>query len=183
MPFKSRHTEDLLKGRVSVPGALYFLTWVTDRRNPLFADDSNRVLARQNLVAIDESGDGSIMAGTVMPDHIHLLLELGPRLTVSQLVAKTKAAITRSRPGLKWQLNFFEHRVRTVESAEAYAFYIFMNPYVAGLCPVERTWAGWIPSLEVRWEFEGKLREGGLPQPEWVEEARRFSQTLPPSAD
>jgi REP element-mobilizing transposase RayT len=183
MPFKSRHTEDLLKGRVSVPGALYFLTWVIDRRNPLFADDSNRVLARQNLVAIDESGDGSIMAGTVMPDHIHLLFELGPRLTVSQLVAKTKAAITRSRPGLKWQLNFFEHRVRTVESAEAYAFYIFMNPYVAGLCPVGRTWAGWIPSLEVRWEFEGKLREGGLPQPAWVEEARRLSQTLPPGAD
>jgi REP element-mobilizing transposase RayT len=183
MPFKSRHTEDLLKGRVSVPGALYFLTWVTDRRTPLFAEDSNRAIARLNVAAIDEFADGTIMAGTVMPDHIHLLLELGPRLTVSQLVAKTKAAITRNRPGMKWQLNFFEHRLRTGESSEAYAFYIFMNPYVAALCPLDRTWVGWVPSVKVRWEFEEKLRDGGLPQPEWVEEARRFSNTLPPGAD
>jgi REP element-mobilizing transposase RayT len=183
MPFKSRQTQDLVRGRVSGAGTIYFLTWCTAQRAPLLADAPSLGLARQCLAACDSTGDGTLLAGTVMPDHIHLLLELGPRLTVSQLVAKTKAAITRSRPGMKWQLNFFEHRVRTVESAEAYAFYIFMNPYVAGLCPVERTWAGWIPSLEARWEFEGKLREGGLPQPEWVEEARRFSHTLPPGAD
>jgi REP element-mobilizing transposase RayT len=183
MPFKSRQTQDLVRGRVSGAGTTYFLTWCPTQRAPLLANAPSLVLARQCLAACDSAGAGTLLAGTVMPDHIHFLVELGPRLTVSQLVAKTKAAITRSRPGMKWQLNFFEHRMRTDESTEAYAFYIFMNPYVADLCPLERIWVGWIPSLKVRWEFEEKLREGSLPQPEWVEEARRFSNTLPPGAD
>lgn len=183
MPFKSRQTQDLVRGRVSGAGTTYFLTWCTAQRAPLLVDAPSLVLARQCLAACDSTGDGTLLAATVMPNHIHFLVELGPRLTVSQLVAKTKATITRNQPGMKWQLNFFEHRVRTGESAEAYAFYIFMNPYVAGLTPLARPWAGWIPSQKVQWEFEGKLNQGGLPQPEWVEQARWFSRTLPPGAD
>ena len=106
MPFKSRHTEELLKGRLSLPGVTYFLTWVTDKRAPLFAAASSRQVARQRLIAINGTGDGSVLAGTVMPDHIHLLLELGSRLTLSQVVAKTKSAIARICPSVKWQLIF-----------------------------------------------------------------------------
>ncbi|WP_157693640.1 transposase [Opitutus sp. GAS368] len=96
MAFKLRHTENLLKGRASAPGTRYFLTWCTAKRAPLLIVDPTRTIARQSLLAIDASGDGTLLAGTIMPDHIHLLLELGVRLTVSQVVAKIKAAITRT---------------------------------------------------------------------------------------
>lgn len=118
-----------------------------------------------------------------MPDHVHLLLTLGPRLTVSQVVAKIKAAITRQHSTMRWQLNFFEHRLRDVSSAEDFAFYIFMNPYMAGLCRLDETWGGWIDTPGIRWSFEDKLREGGFPQPKWLPEAERFAGTLPAGAD
>ncbi len=44
----------------------------------------------------------------------------------------------------------FEHQLRGHESPEDYAFYIFMNPYRAGLCPLMDLWPWWIcprPSL------------------------------------
>lgn len=183
MPYKTRHTEDLLKGRSSVPGATYFLTWVTHNRMPLFADEPNRQQARNHLAAIDGSGDGSILAGTVMPDHIHLLLELGGRLPLSAVVAKAKSAVSRANPDAAWQRNFFDHRLRVIDSAEDYAFYIFMNPYCAGSCPLDQSWSGWIPSQNMRWGFEEKLREGRFPQAEWVGQAQRFGQHLPPGGD
>jgi putative transposase len=183
MPFKSRHTEDLRKGRVSIPGATYFLTCVTHNRMALFTDESKRQLAREYIVSINGFGDGTIIAGTVMPDHIHLLLELGSRLSLSALMAKVKAAITRTIPHAKWQRSFFDRQLRTIDSMEDYAFYIFMNPYCAEICPLNQTWSGWIPSKTVRWHFQDKLREGQLPQPEWVGQARQFGQHLPEGAD
>lgn len=183
MPYKSRQTARLRTGRDSLPSAWYFLTWCTARRVPFLADESIRLATRQAIDAIDESGDGHVLCATLMPDHIHLLLELGSRLTVSQVVAKTKSAIKRACPTIGWQLNFFEHRLRDPASAEDYALYIFMNPYCAQLCSLDEVWPGWISSDGVRWMFETKLRARSYPQPEWVDEALRFSTLLPEGAD
>src|SRR3954471_7836976 len=158
MPYKSRHTADLLKGRQSIPGTIYFLTWVTHQRACLLSNDASRLSARTCLTAIDGNGDGILLAATIMPDHVHLLLELGSRLTVSEVVAKIKAGISRGSAHLKWQLNFFDYQLRPSDSAEDFAFYIFMNPYCAELCSLDHAWSGWIPSRAVRWSFEEKLR-------------------------
>lgn len=183
MPLKFRRTEDLRKGRISLPGAQYFLTWCTANRTPALAENLVQATARQASAALDSSGNALVLAASVMPDHIHLLLELGVPLSVSQVVGKTKSALTRTHGTVRWQANFFEHRLRSTESAEDYAFYIFMNPYSAGLCPLDQTWPGWISSGHVRWAFEDKLRAGRLPQPEWIEKADLFAQTLPPGAN
>jgi hypothetical protein len=58
-----------------------------------------------------------------------------------------------------------------------------MNPYCAGVCSLDHTWSGWIPSRTIRWKFEGKLRDGGLPQNQWIEHAQRFGANLPDGAD
>jgi hypothetical protein len=134
-------------------------------------------------VGIDEARDGVLLAATIMPDHVHLLISLGSRLTVSQVVAKLKAAVTRAHSSVQWQFNFFEHCLRHDAVAEDFAFYIFMNPYIAALCSLDEAWPGWMPSHQVRWTFEDKLREGGLPQKEWLLDAERFAQTLPAGAD
>ena len=118
-----------------------------------------------------------------MPDHIHLLIELGSPLTVSQVVGKLKSAIVRAHSEVTWQENFFEHQLRPDDLIENYAVYIFMNPYGAGICDLEKTWPGWIGPRKMHWGFEDNLRAGGLPQPEWLEQANKFGATLPRSAD
>jgi len=65
---------------------------------------------------------------------------------------------------------FFEHRLRADESAEACALYIFMNPYRAGLIGIDEVWPGWVCSAGKRWEFMERLRANGAPQREWLEE-------------
>jgi REP element-mobilizing transposase RayT len=183
MPLKSRRTEALRKGRLSFPGTLYFLTWCTANRIPSLAENVVRKTAIHAINALDVAGNALVLVASIMPDHIHLLIELGTPLSVSQVVGKSKSAIARAHGEIRWRENFFEHRLRSAESAEDFAFYIFMNPYRAGLCPLDQKWAGWMSSGEVRWAFEDKLRPEGLPQPEWIEQANLFAQTLPPGAD
>jgi len=182
-PLKTRRTEDLRRGRISNPGARYFLTWCTAWRAPYLVQPALLHTARRAVLSIDASGDGSILAASIMPDHIHLLLELGQRLSVSQVVGKAKSTCSRAHREVKWQENFFEHRLRPEEAAEPFAFYIFMNPYCADLCRLEQIWSGWIPSPTVRWEFESKMRAGGLPQFEWINQADKFRDTLPKGAE
>jgi putative transposase len=183
MAYHSRATEKLLPGRISAAGACYFLTWCTRNRvRTLVAPDFHATI-RTAIAGLEKSHDGAVLAATIMPDHVHLLLTLGMRLTVSQVVAKTKAAVTRAHPGVQWQLNFFEHRLRDIAEAESFAFYVFMNPYLCGLCHLDETWPGWIPSPQIRWSFEDKLREGRFPHAEWLPEAKRFELTLPAGAD
>lgn len=145
--------------------------------------DQAQAIAGHAVTSLEASGDGVVLAGTIMPDHMHLLLELGPHLTLSQVIGKTKAATTRASRDIRWQENFFEHRLRTAESAEDYAFYIFMNPYVAGVCRLEQSWPGWIPSTKGSRRFMEKLRPGGLPQPEWIQIANEFGQALTPGSE
>ena len=183
LPHRARHTEELRKGRASLVGAWYFVTWCTARRLPLLADDRTQAIARQAVTSLEASSDCVVLAGTIMPDHIHLLLELGTRLTLSQVVGKTKAAITRTSQNVQWQENFFEHRLRSTKSAEDCAFYIFMNPYTACVCRLEQAWPGWIPPHSGLWKFAENLRDGGLPQPEWIQIAEELGKTMTPGSE
>jgi len=135
------------------------------------------------IKAIDEDRQSQLLAATIMPDHVHVLLKLGTQLSLSQLIAKTKATVSRQHANLKWQLNFFDYRLRETDPAESFALYIFMNPYRAGLCDLNEAWPGWVSKEAIRWCFEGKLREGRFPQPVWLQEAERFARTLPSGAD
>ena len=56
-----------------------------------------------------------------------------------------------------WQDESFEHQVRLSDSIEDYAFYIFMNPYKAGLCPLNEGWPWWICPEPLTFRFLGLL--------------------------
>jgi len=112
-----------------------------------------------------------------MPDHIHALFQLGHRLSLHRLLAKLKGAITR-RCGLDrvfWQENVYEHRLRPNELSESYAFYVYMNPYRAGICAMEDVWPWWVCTFPQRFEFCGKSRPNGSPQPEWLTDIEKLA--------
>jgi REP element-mobilizing transposase RayT len=118
---------------------------------------------------LTESRDARILAATFMPDHVHLLFELGSRLSLDRVIAKWKTRVRRTIGAGAWQANYFEHRLRSDEEHERYAWYIFMNPYRAGLVSVDKPWPGWLPILGSSWKFLTQARPGPCPQAGWLD--------------
>ena len=163
-----RRTPDLLLGRRSLPGTRYFVTACTEGRRPVLRDETIRETIFAVWQALEASGDWTLGAATVMPDHVHLLFTLGDRLSFDRTMAKWKGQVSRGVGHRIWQRNVFEHRLREDEDGEAYAWYVFMNPYRAGLAAPAEVWPGWRPMSSSRWVFLAAVRPGPCPQPEWL---------------
>ena len=172
-PQPTRRTPDLLIGRQSIPGARYFLTLCEAKRRPGFLDP---IVAQELKRALDQihlSGDFSLVAATVMPDHVHMLGILGQRLSLSRMVGKFKADTHRClrSHGLAWQENFYDHRLRAEKESGPFARYIFLNPYRAGLIPLTASWPFWCRWGDLRFEFETMVAQtGGVPRA-WLGES------------
>ncbi|MEZ5277844.1 MAG: transposase [Opitutaceae bacterium] len=177
MPESARKTQTLRDGRISIPGAWYFLTACTHQRQPLFSNSAMRILTNRHIREAHLAGDCFGFASCIMPDHWHLLIHLGQRLSLSRLMAKLKANVTRSirSSGPVWQDNFFEHRIREIESLEAFAFYAFLNPYVSELISVQERWDGWDSANLPRFRFLDAMKADGLPEPGWIARAREMT--------
>ena len=171
MELPERRTDELRKGRVSLAGARYFVTVCARRperrlvHTPI-ADAVSAVLAR-----IEKDGDATFMASTIMPDHLHLLAILSERLSLSRIVGKLKALTEPALRGgdLRWQGNFFEHRLRPEDHTSDYARYIFLNPYRAHLIRRGEEWPWWKRSPAHDLDFLQMLEHGRFPPQVWLE--------------
>ena len=76
----------------------------------------------------------------LMPDHIHLILTFPQsEKRLQTIVSKWKEWTTKSL-GIRWQRDFFEHRLRKEESFREKADYIFANPVRAGFVEKAADW-------------------------------------------
>ena len=164
-----RRTGALRQGRLSIPGARYFVTFCSADR--IVCLDTPEVIqsAIQVCQTLISHGDLSELTMSVMPDHVHLLFRLGERLTLARAMAKWRALVRRVVPPVAWQANFFEHRLRPDEEGRLYAWYIFMNPYRACLVPCDVPWRGWWTDGVVKYDFLALARPGPCPYPEWLD--------------
>ncbi len=179
MPLPDRKTARLRFGRVSIPGARYFLTICTRLREPVFAAPVTAARVTDTLRTLHVAGDLDLLAATVMPDHAHLLFALGSTLTLGQTMAKFKnLARDLGRAPWRWQDDGFEHRLRPNESAEDYAFYIFMNPYRARLIAISEFWPCWLCPEPKRFQFTEKLKPDRTPPPEWLGTVEEVAQRI-----
>ncbi len=166
-----RKTDRLHKGRVSVVGARYFVTMVTRHREPWLTASNAGGPGLAVLRNWHAEGRGRVLAASIMPNHGHILFELGPALTVGQTVARWKSAMRKAAGYAgEFQRDFWEHRVREIEDEEDYALYIFLNPYRAGLLAVECTWPGWWTPDSNLFRFSAGLDGDGAPPAEWVDQ-------------
>jgi REP element-mobilizing transposase RayT len=167
-----RKTGDLRKGRVSIPGARYFITCTCVRPADRLTSGTcpDAIFAAVQL--LNDHNDISQLAATIMPDHVHPLLQLGQRLSVSRVISKlkahTKPALERTR--MTWQQNFFEHRLRAEDELESFARYMFLNPYRAGLITTKESWPFWRKRSGVSFDFESMLIAGRYPPETWITE-------------
>jgi putative transposase len=110
-----------------------------------------------------------IRTAIVMPDHVHLLISLGPAAELAACMRLFKGRVTPALRGIgmKWQEGFYEHRLREAEDLLPVFLYIFLNPYRAGLIPTDRTWPGYYCAPE-DWKWFGAMTANAVPQPEWL---------------
>jgi putative transposase len=177
MTLPVRHTARLRWGRCSETSARYFVTACTNKREPVLTDQGADIL--RIIAKLHTEHDALVHAATVMPDHIHLLLTLGVRLRLGQLVAKVKSMSQKAAAHKwRWQDDFFERRVRTKESLEDYARYIFMNPYRSNLLRLDERWPWWFCPEESQFEFPALIGQGNAIPKEWIGDSERWAAHL-----
>ena len=174
-----RKTARLRFGRRSIPGAIYFVTFCTKDRRPVLSVPNVIASILGILRSMGTTQDIGLIAACVMPDHLHLLFALGPSLQVGQVVGKIKS-LSRPRDGIpwRWQDEAFERQLRPDDAIEDYAFYIFMNPYRAGLCPCHEIWPGWLCPKPELLGFLAKLNPGHVVPKEWIGLSREIASKI-----
>jgi REP element-mobilizing transposase RayT len=136
-------------GRVSLPNQVYLVTFTTRHRCRLFEDfERSAAVARALHVAAPGSGS-RLIAWVLMPDHCHLLAELGQRESLSRMVGRIKAAMARAahevEPSLGsiWARGFHDHALRAEENIRDAARHVLINPVRAGLAARIKDYPYW----------------------------------------
>ena len=132
-------------------GAIYFVTICCEKRgsNQLCTEETSKILFNSARI-YQEHARWNVNLLLLMPDHLHALIGVDGRDSLSQLIRDYKG-ITAKLTGVEWQRNFFDHRLRHDESLTEKFAYICQNPVRAGLINDENEWPYvFIPSLEFR---------------------------------
>jgi REP element-mobilizing transposase RayT len=75
----------------------------------------------------------------LMPDHLHAIIAFPREPGMRSTVRFWKGYLSRFHP-IRWQDDFFDHRLRNHHEEYAKASYILMNPVRRGLCERAEDW-------------------------------------------
>lgn len=144
----------LRKGRRSISGQIYLVTTICANRDPYFNHAETARVVAAKVTEPDLWGDSRLLCWVLMPDHMHMLIELGQARTLSALMRRVKSvsALVAHRctggSGQFWMPGFHDHALCEAESLRETAGYILWNPVRAGLVEVPREY----PYLGAVWE-------------------------------
>ena len=156
-----------------------FVTLCCLDRRPVFVDCKRCVWLLEKFRAESASRSFAIHAYCIMPDHFHFLAEgmdasSDLLMFVKGLKIKTGRQYQAENSQALWQKKFFDHILRSHESPEAVAWYIWSNPVRRGLSAVvgEYPFAGSFTDLAKRipsaptswippWRSKAPASEGG----------------------
>lgn len=126
---------DLRKGRTSLVGTEYFITFTTQNREHYFCDFSIAHLFCKQIGINEDKHNCTWLTWVLMPDHFHGLLSLdGDGSDLSQVVGSLKGASSfvinkeLMREGSLWQPSFYDRALRKEEDRKSISRYIVANP-------------------------------------------------------
>ena len=131
--------ELLRQGRISLIGNYYLLTTTTAHRRPLFHDPVAARCVINSMRSLDAAGHTQTLACMVMPDHLHWLMRLSGRLSLSEVMQRFKGRsareLNRSTQNSEpiWQKGFHDRAMRSEDALRTSARYLIENPLRAGL--------------------------------------------------
>jgi REP element-mobilizing transposase RayT len=115
------------------------ITTNTYQRQRTFADFGLACHTARTLSAPATWPDAKLLAWVLMPDHLHMLVELGPKESLSLVVRRVKSLTSAAvrqipdAPSRVWQPGFHDHAMRKSEDVKIAARYLVANPLRAGL--------------------------------------------------
>ena len=132
----------LRRGRRSIPGQIYSLTTSTHGRNRRFDHTESAERAAAVLSAPSSWPHATALLWVLMPDHLHMLVDLSGAEALSRTVARIKALITRDMgAGCRvWQSAFHDHALRRDECLLTIGRYLLENPVRAKLVARHEDW-------------------------------------------
>jgi putative transposase len=135
-PIRTRKSPRL-KGYDYVGPLAAHIVCVTDFREPFFAEASIAEIGREALYEAASKQEATIHAYSFMPDHAHVLVQLGEGESLEVLVKRFKqlAGYRAKQVSGKqlWQPSYYDHMLRQEEALENVAAYVWQNPVAAGL--------------------------------------------------
>jgi len=87
-------------------------------------------------------GQWKIRLILAMPDHLHLLASFPSKQPMEKTIRHFKSWLAKQH-SIQWQDGFFDHRLRSWESAVEKRKYILNNPLRAGLVTKVEDWPFW----------------------------------------
>lgn len=130
---------NLRKGRVSIPQQIYFITVVCKNREHRFADFSIAAETCRVIALKTTWCDASVLAWVLMPDHYHVLLQLGELSSLQKVMQRANSILAiaankaAGRKGQVWQSAFHDRALRHEEQVISAARYLVANPLRAKL--------------------------------------------------
>ena len=122
------------------PGAVFHVRLRCASETPVLLTDPVLAAALLDSVKIYEERQlWHVTIFLLMPDHLHALLAFPRDRTMSGIIGDWKR-FHAVRNGVKWQNNFFDHRLRDAHQMEYKYQYILNNPVVKGLCKTPEEW-------------------------------------------
>jgi putative transposase len=131
--------QQLRKGRVSIPFQIYFITVVCKNRVTHFAEFPVAAATSRKIADTNTWVDAKVMAWVLMPDHYHLLLQLGEKISLQAVMKRANLILALTvnkackRQGAVWQSAYYDHAIRKEECIESVARYLIANPLRAEL--------------------------------------------------
>jgi len=131
-------SRSLRTGRCSQNNGIYLITTLTENRIPWFQVFSFAHVMCRQIENRKILSDAEVLCWVVMPDHIHLLLQLG-KVPMHRVINRLKSCSARylnreiGRSGRFWDHGFHDHALRKQEGVRDAARYIVANPIRAGL--------------------------------------------------
>lgn len=131
--------------RLEFPGALYHITSRGDRREPIYADDADRVIQLDVLAQATDRFDAQVLAYCQMGNHYHLVVHTR-QANLSRLMRHFNGVYTQCfnrRHGLSGHL--FQGRYKAIlVDADAYLLtlcrYVERNPVAASMVQAAADW-------------------------------------------
>ncbi len=145
--------------RASTPGATYFFTVITYKRQNILCQKPIREALRKAITDTREKYPFKIDAWVLLPDHLHCIWTLPKndhdfsvrwnliKRRVSR-VCKNKygeqslqsPSKQKHRESTLWQRRFWEHRIRDRKDMNCHLDYIHFNPVKHGHCKQTSEW-------------------------------------------
>ena len=145
--------------RSHAPGATYFFTVVTYRRQAILCDEPIRVALRNAIADVRIKRPFTIDAWVLLPDHMHCIWTLpagdadyATRWSmIKRLVSMTcggeylrpqwqNESKRRHRESTIWQRRYWEHQIRDEEDFARHMDYVHYNPVKHGYCELVIAW-------------------------------------------